>query len=455
MLSPRSWVSRHARAAEALLVVVVVLCAAVALRQPSLAQRFTIDESRWISTSRYFWTTILERDVFGEAWQPNYIVLTQPPAARYLIGAGLWLQGWTAEELNGRWDSLQNRRWNEREGRVPSPELLAAARRVTLAFAIGCAALLYAIGRTLAGPVGGVAAVAFAVANPLLSTLWTRALAESCLAFFSLLALLLALRTVRRRPGAVPSAATGAAVGLATATKLSGVLGGLGLALFGVAHQASEWWRERRVSPSGVGPWLLLGLTAGAVFVAVNPLLYPDPVGRTVMLFEHRREEMRQQQRNWPSQAVPDDLGVRAGRVGRRVFGEHATLRPYSPLPLDAALVASGLAVAVLATLRDLVARRPLGPRTLLLCWVLAVYGGVTPNLGFESTHYYAPPLTINVVLEALALATALGWLLGRARSIRLPTIVGPTRSGQIVDAAAGTPEASSPFVAPKREGPV
>jgi hypothetical protein len=177
-LHPRSspsGIRRYARPLEAVLFAALMILAIVLLRQQSLGQRFSIDESRWISTSRYFWTTIVERDVFGPAWQPNYLVLTQPPVHRYLLGFGLWLQGWTPEGLNGRYDSLRDRAFNERAGNVPGPELLAASRRVVFVFALGAVALLYLLGRALGGPAAGALAVVLAVTNPLLSTLWTRA----------------------------------------------------------------------------------------------------------------------------------------------------------------------------------------------------------------------------------------------------------------------------------------
>src|SRR3712207_9448214 len=93
---------RSALLRELVLALLVAGVALAVLRGPMTTQRFTIDESRWISTSRYFWITFVERDLFGPAWRPNYIVLTQPPVARYLIGAGLALQGWTPDQLNGQ-----------------------------------------------------------------------------------------------------------------------------------------------------------------------------------------------------------------------------------------------------------------------------------------------------------------------------------------------------------------
>src|SRR4051812_16446073 len=121
---------------EAVILVLVTIAALLVLRGPSVDQPFSIDESRWIATSRYFWITFVDRDLFGPAWQPNCLVYTHPPVARYLIGYGLWLQGWAPDQLNGRYDSLQSRAYNDRAGNVPDLDLLWAARRVTLVFAV-------------------------------------------------------------------------------------------------------------------------------------------------------------------------------------------------------------------------------------------------------------------------------------------------------------------------------
>src|SRR5262245_33342410 len=153
---------------ELALVLLVAAVAFLVLRGPSVNQGFTVDESRWIATSRYFWITFVDRDLSGPAWQPNYLVYTHPPVARYVIGFGLWLQGWTPDQLNGRYDSLQGRAYNERAGNVPDLDLLWAARRVTFVFAIVSMALLYVIGRILGGPLAGLATAAFALVNPLL-----------------------------------------------------------------------------------------------------------------------------------------------------------------------------------------------------------------------------------------------------------------------------------------------
>src|SRR5215212_1088477 len=138
-------------AREVLLVAAIVVLSTLVLRGQAISQPFSVDESRWIAASRYFWYTFVDRDLFGPPWQPNYIVYTRPPVARYVIGFGLWLQGWSPDRLNKRYDSLETRLWNEREGNVPGDDLLQAARRVTLVFAVTSVVLLYGIGRQLGG----------------------------------------------------------------------------------------------------------------------------------------------------------------------------------------------------------------------------------------------------------------------------------------------------------------
>ena len=394
--------------AEMLMVAALAVGAVVVLYQQALRQPFSVDESRWIATSRYFWITFVDGDVFGPAWQPGYLVLTHPPVARYVIGGGLALQGWSPDELNGRYDTDRSRDFNHRAGNIPSRELLDAARRVVLVFAVGATMLLYPIGRSLAGPLAGAIAVVLALAHPLLATLWSRALAESVLAFFCLLAVWLTIRLASTPGGGRArfglAFGLGAAIGLATATKLSGALVGAGLALFVVLRQAVLWWRDR--SWTSIGPWVDAGLAAVLTFVLVNPLLYPNPALRTAMLFDHRRDEMVQQGIGTPRLAIPNSVGVRAEMLYRRTFQDWGTFETRLGLPLDAPLAAVGLGIAALATWRSIRRREAPGPFALLLCWTVAVFVVSTLNFGFDSSHYIAPPATVAVVLQAVALAT-------------------------------------------------
>jgi hypothetical protein len=401
--------TRQRRVAEIVLVLALAALAVVVLRQQALRQSFSVDESRWIATSRYFWVTFVERDVFGTEWQPSYVVYTHPPVARYILGFGLWLQGWQPEQLNGRYDADRSRQFNRMAGNIPSRELLNAARRVSLLFAVGATMLLYPVGRIVAGPVAGTTAVLLALANPLLSTLWTRALAESILAFFCLSALLFTMRIARSPRGTrVPFGwgfGLGLSIGLATATKLSGALVGAGIGLYVVLRVVVRWWQDRRIG--GLGPWFDAVMAAFLAFVLLNPLLYPNPLTGSLLLFEHRRDEMEIQAVGTPRLAVPDDLGARASLMFRRAFLDYGTLDARVGIPLDVLLAAVGLGLLALATWRAIRGRDLPGPPAVLGCCAASVYVVSTANLGFDSSHYVMLPVTFAVVLEGVALAAA------------------------------------------------
>lgn len=409
-------------AVEAALLVVIATAAVLVLHGPATAQRFSIDESRWISTSRYFWITLIQRDIVGPDWQPNYIVLTHPPVARYVIGFGLWVQGWKPEQLNGRYDSLQPAAFNAQAGNIPSQRLLAAARRTVFPFAVGSVVLIYVVARILGGRIAGLAAVALVLANPLLTTIWTRALAESILAFFSLLALAIGLRVLPRLAVAPAKpwlpVVIGVSLALAAATKLSGGIAAVGIGAYALIQQGFALVRGRRTA--SIRNWIDVGLATVLIFIAVNPLLYPAPVPRTLDLIEHRRDEMEFQQDVFESQAVPDGLTEHAQRAAYRVFVTYATPRGPLPVSPDAILTAAGSLILAALAFREL--RNGQAGRSLLfLLWAGGFYAVIIVNLGFDSAHYYAALVTANLICSGVAIGAGVraATTLPRRRALR------------------------------------
>jgi 4-amino-4-deoxy-L-arabinose transferase-like glycosyltransferase len=345
----------------------------------------------------------------GPAWQPNYIVLTHPPVARYIIGFGLWVQGWSPDQLNGRYDSLQSRAYNERAGNVPDLDLLGSARNVTYGFAVAAVVLLYGVGRVVGGQVAGLAATVLALVNPLLTTVWTRALAESIVATFALATLLLALLVMPHAAHlgrlAWAPLLIGATLALAVATKLNGALGAVGMGLFATIQQGLALAASRRTA--GLRAWVDIAMTAAVLFILVNPLLYVNPVERAVALYQHRQDEMQFQRQVFSDQAVPDAVTPRVARVARRAFDTWATPAFGLPASPDLLLVPLGLMILAWRSAVDL--RRGWAGRPLLvLCWTVVTYAIVAANLGFDSSHYFAPPVSLNMVLGGVAAATLL-----------------------------------------------
>jgi hypothetical protein len=158
-------------------------------------------------------------------------------------------------------------------------------------------------------------------------------------------------------------------------------------------------------------------MMAIVLFVALNPLLYVMPVERAVGLIRHRHDEMEFQRSVFTRDAVPDELDARISRVAKRAFQDYAT--PEGPLPVspDVVLVPIGIGLLAWRAALDL-RRRFAGPALLLLCWIGTTYLVVTPNLGFDSSHYFAPLVALNVIVGGVAIAAGVHVVWRVARTV-------------------------------------
>jgi 4-amino-4-deoxy-L-arabinose transferase-like glycosyltransferase len=284
-------------------------------------------------------------------------------------------------------------------------------------FAVASVGLIYLVARQLGGPLAGIAAAALTLINPLLTTVWTRALAESIVAAFGLLALAIALRVMPFVADLGKRAwlplTLGAALALSAATKLNGGLGALGLAVFALVQQGLAVAETRRTR--GFRSWVDAALMAVVLFVVLNPLLYVMPVERAIGLIRHRHDEMEFQRSVFTRDAVPDEVGARIRRVAKRTFDDYATPNGSLPASPDVVLVPLGICVLAWRAIVEL-RRRFAGPALLLLCWLGTTYLVVTPNLGFDSSHYFAPLVALNVIVGGVALSAGArgAWHLAR-----------------------------------------
>ena len=160
------------------------------------------------------------------------------------------------------------------------------------------------------------------------------------------------------------------------------------------------------------GRWLWsLGVVAIALltFVATNPFLYHDPVGRSWLLFQNRQAEMTAQAELDPSRAVTS-LPDRARLVWKYSLVEDTWAHTRLRWPLEAALAVVGFAW--------LLARGPSGSRpgaeAFLLLWVVGFFGGVTVGLGYVLDHYFVPTATMGILIGA--------WRSGGARTGLAPS---------------------------------
>lgn len=330
------------------------------------------DESQWIATSSYFealvdrdfvppdWLTYdqLDKDlVFSDwveagltpssppdgVWEVRYWTLTQPPMVRYIIAIGRLAGGYHVADLNAPWDFSVGFPRNIALGTVPSPGLLWWSRAIMAVLAVISGLVLFLLVRGCSGAIAGYLFVFLYVDSSYLLLHLRRAMGESTLLFFTSLTLLAAalamvswhkIRDVdtanlsprKRLIPLIGLAAVGLGAGLAGSAKLNGlalVLVGVILCFLiafgrgGFSHLPGKF---------ATALWTSVGvvLIATAVFVALNPFLYPNPPARTGAMITLRNWEMTNNQLN-PQWGIPD-MEARLEVVPRRLFEEYVVL---------------------------------------------------------------------------------------------------------------------------------
>lgn len=377
------------------------------------------DEANWLGTARFFLVLFVRHDVSAESWPDSYWTRTQPMIPRYVMGGWLWARGQEYEHLDPNYD--HRRKWtsNVEEGKAPSNALLTEARIPMRALTVVAAVLLYGVVRVLAGPLGGAAASLLFSGSPYLALHMVRAMGEPPFIAFLLATLLVILLAVKRGgkggPGWRWGILAGVLLGLAFASKLTAIIAIVAIVLWGgwaLLGDILGRWLPLPASASGgrrVLLWSLLVVGVGlATFVATNPFLYRDPVGRTLLLFQNRQTEMSAQAQIDPSRAVTS-RATSARMVWHNSLVEDTWTESRLHRPVEAVLAVLGLVWLALRALRH-------RAEALLLLWVVGFFGGVTVGLGYVLDHYFVPTATMGLILTGLTVGwgTRLAWSMAR-----------------------------------------
>ena len=440
----------------------VFALAATVMLQRAATVGYNTDEGQHIATAEYFEIVFLQGRLGGPPWEETYWTLTQPPIPRYVLGAAIWLSGnpvprldpaHRIQEVRGPdreryWDptTYTNERRLAEERRVerPRPAVLAAARVPMALFAAGAVLLLFLLGRALAGTIAGLVAALGLLWAPLGLTLLPRAHAEGPLLLFILLGLYLGVRgaakfqvqgskfkvqsgrdaplelgTLNLELGTWNWVAVGLATGLGAATKLTAVLGLAALGAFAAWSLAVQRWTT---APAAAASWrwsALATLVGLVTFVAVNPFLWPDPVGRTAAMLQFRRQELVGQRTLNAGDAVPESVAVRSALLLERTFVTEAPLARRTGLPLDAVLALVGAAALGRRAFRARGNGGLVGPEAFALVWIATFLAGTVPNLGLDWQRYYLPTVALGLVPAGVGAQALVGAAVHAARARR------------------------------------
>lgn len=236
---------------------------------------------------------------------------------KYLIGLAWHVAGFQVSDLNDQWDWGADWDWNMASGRMPSAALLAVARWSAALPGALSVPVMFALGwhwgrRRVAYP----ASFLLATHGVILLHI-RRAYMEAALQLGSLLIILAAVWWVERltrggegaRRWLLPALVVGMASGLTLASKHSGavpvVAAGLGVLIVAARLPGSA----RRQALGGLA---IAAALAVAVFLALNPAWWSDPIGRAGEVLRLRAGLVAEQAALFPDAAYRD-LPARIG----------------------------------------------------------------------------------------------------------------------------------------------
>ncbi len=384
------------------------------------------DESSQLYMSRDFDTLVLQRNPAALAWLPGEPVspdarlrLLDAPLTRYLLGAGWWLAGYTSEDLNADW--TWGAAWEENAAAIPRLDLLLAARRPLAVLGALAAVAAFAFGKRLGGLGVGVVAAFLLALDPLTLLHSRRAMAESALTVFSVLAVLgilyltafvdsLSSFSWKVAAGAV---GVGVLAGLALSSKQTElVMIPVALLAVGWALGQRPWPVRTRLAALGTAS-AGIALAGGLTFLALNPVLYAHPLEAAREMMSLRAELATEQVRVNGESRPEEVLSSVPARLGAAV----AQLYWQPPAVWDAPVYLDHLQPAAAAYFADplmtLLRQPPLS---------LALLGLTAWGLGASARRIYRDrggPATrpeqvlwlwAGVTLALLALVIPLNW---------------------------------------------
>ncbi|MGC4106368.1 MAG: glycosyltransferase family 39 protein [Thermomicrobiales bacterium] len=377
---------------------------------------FHQDESRWLNRAHYFADLL---DPFGPTWEDQYLTRGQPPVGSYVMGIGLMLQG-LGPDTNLAWDFRRGGDFNRDNGMFPTDADMQAGRRTNNVLGALAVVTVFLVVTNLTNAVGGVAAALLLVANPLQSWHNRLALADTTMTL-TLALLLLTLVHLMRRPRWGLALLAGVLVGLGGANKFTPLALAVPLAGLGFLMLAQSWWAGRALKDAsirgwkGLPPlrdvsWMLLStpLVAGFTFVAVYPYLWPDPIGRALVLLRFRQQEMASQSRIYPERNIADPIEsfrrtwdyLTGQWSGTQRFLDQLDLTSLGDTlaGLDVWLALGGLAVlAILSAQKGL-----RSPHLMVLAIVVVESLTVIVSMKTDFERYYLPIVLGNVVTAGI-----------------------------------------------------
>ncbi|MBK8138615.1 MAG: phospholipid carrier-dependent glycosyltransferase [Chloroflexi bacterium] len=264
------------------------------------------DESTLIYGSRDYFDQFVARDMQrvmnlrDDDPMDHNLRLLDGRVQTYLGGFAYHLTGGTADGLNQPWLWGAPAQFNLDDGHVPDDRLLMAQRwamALLLALSIPAA---YGVGTQMGGMWGGLVMATLVAVSPNLALNGRRVMMEAPLLLFSLLTTLAALRIAASSQPTANSGRRTAVYLLLLGLGAGMALGSKHSALFTVAplFGALGLWMLWRRCWRGVAGLMVAGVIATAVYLALNPAWWANPVDTGREMLALRTELLASQTAN-------------------------------------------------------------------------------------------------------------------------------------------------------------
>jgi 4-amino-4-deoxy-L-arabinose transferase-like glycosyltransferase len=268
------------------------------------------DEAMQIYMSRDYVTAFIDREPAQLMVAPPYNIDEDPwlrilngSVNRYAIGLSWHLAGLNSDWLPPRpgWDWGLDYDTNVQTGHRPSESLMLAGRISSTLFLVLSAWIMFGMGWQIAGRLTGYISSALYTLNPIVLLNGRRAMMEGSLLCFGLLTVLIAVMIVRKRAKGLRESllwwlALILAGGLTLASKHSGILfvgGAFGwiitAELIRVFDQRATLGNDLRRVFRLIVQLIVGGMLVIALFIALSPALWNDPLARLGDLIDQRQ----------------------------------------------------------------------------------------------------------------------------------------------------------------------
>lgn len=365
---------------------------------------FDRDENYWIRSSRYFKMLFLDHNTRWESWR-DYGSVDQPVLGKYFIGLTLYLNGYDLAEIQRlpKFKYYKSYTENTDSGNAVLTETLQVCRRAVAVTGILSCLLLYWLGKELFSRRVGIIAAALLAFNPLMDLCSRRILTDTPLLFLVLLSLAVSVlffkswKTGRKLHTWLWAACVGIMAGLAVSMKLNGVL-----TLWALFAATVMFIVYAKKSGNSVGsltkPVVLAACLALAVFVAINPYLYKQPLVGMQKMVKHRLWRFHCQQLKTGSGLYTTPARVNA-IISRTLSAHPRSFAPFGrilPLPVDFILFLWGL-WSILKKEREVIT-------VVVLSAAVVTFVTLVLTLPLNWERYFLPLIPYIALIEAYGL---------------------------------------------------